>query len=64
VLAFTRISGQEEVFVIVNLRNKNVTYDIPALFENTVWKGAFTGSEVTLPVTMDLGAYEYLILKK
>jgi hypothetical protein len=64
VLAFRRISGTEEVFVMVNLKNQEVAYDVVEELTNTTWKDAFEGTSFTLPGDVSLGAYEYLILKK
>jgi glycosidase len=63
VLAFTRVSGQEEVFVIDNVRNRVVSYNIPAEFVNTTWEEAFNNSTITLSDKIDLGAYEFIVLK-
>ncbi len=64
VLAFTRKSGPAEVFVILNVRNNPVNYDIATEFENTAWKDAFNDSSFTFHASIDLGAYQYIILKK
>jgi hypothetical protein len=64
VLAFVRSLEQGEVFVIVNMRNLSLSYDIPAAFEGTTWKDAFDGSEIVFPPVMDLQAYNYRILKR
>jgi glycosidase len=64
VLAFTRKYEQEEVFVIDNLRNANVSYDIPAGLENSVWLDAFDGREMMLGSTIELEPYRYFVLKK
>jgi hypothetical protein len=64
VLAFTRISELDTVFVIDNLRNTIVTYDVPAEFENTVWQDAFNESEVTLADIFNLEAFQYIVLVK
>jgi hypothetical protein len=64
VLAFTRISGQEEVFVINNVRNRALSYDVPAKFENSEWIDAISGTVVMLDDSVQLEAYQYLLLKK
>lgn len=63
VLAFKRVSGLEEVLVIANLRNKNVTYNLPAALKNTQWNNAFDETQITLTESLDLSAYQYLILQ-
>ncbi len=64
VLAFTRISGQDTVFVIDNLRNTTISFDVPAELENTTWLDAFDGREIMLGANKELGAYEYFVLTK
>ena len=64
VLAFKKTSGSSEVLVILNSTDEAVNYDIPAELENTMWKGALDGTDVTLTDIIDLKAYEYRILKK
>jgi alpha-amylase len=64
ILAFKRVYDQKEVMVLVNVRNRVVTYDIPAELENTSWTDAADNAAVTLPASIDLDAYEYLVLTK
>jgi glycosidase len=64
VAAFRRVYGQKEVLVMVNVRNMVVTYDVAAELENTAWKDAFDSAGVTLPGSIDLEAYDYLVLTK
>ena len=64
VLAFTRSAETGEALVINNLRNNSITFDVPAKLENTEWKNAFDNSQITLPATIALEAYQYIILKK
>jgi alpha-amylase len=64
VLAFTKISGQDTVFVIDNLRDNAVSYYIPAELANTGWKDAFGHSTVTLMDFIELEEYEYIVLKR
>jgi glycosidase len=64
VLAFTRKYGLNEVFVMDNLRDQAVSYDIPAALENSTWIDAFDGREMMLGATIDLEPYRYFVLKK
>ena len=64
VLAFTRKTAEEEVFVIINMRNQTVTYTIEPDFQDSVWKDAFTGIDLTLTGSIDLEPYDYKVLKK
>lgn len=60
---FKRSSGAEEVLVVVNVRNTSVNnHQLPAAIENTSWFRP-DGTEVQLESTLDLGPYEFLILK-
>jgi glycosidase len=63
VLAFTRNFELNNVYVIDNLRNTTINYDVPEEFENT-WKDAFSDSMVTLTDVIELEAYGYLVLVK
>jgi glycosidase len=64
VCAFTKISGDEKVVVIANLRNYSTSYSLPDPLGGT-YQNAFTGEEVMLNSggTRDLAAYEYFVLK-
>ena len=64
VLAFTRKYELNEVFVIDNLRNVAVTYDVPEEFENAFWKDVLSDSTVTLTDFIELEAYGYIVLVK
>jgi len=64
VLAFTRKYELNEVFVIDNLRDQALTYDLPDEYENLYWKDAFSGSLMTLEGAIELEAYEYIVLMK
>jgi glycosidase len=63
VCAFTKTSGTENVLVISNLRNKTISYTLPAALANTVWTDAFADSSVSLGTKLLLPPYTYIILK-
>lgn len=63
IVAFKRISGTEEVLVIVNVRDSSVNYQLPASLTNTNWKNALDGSDLLLENTISMQAFSYLILK-
>lgn len=63
VMAFKRISGDEEVLVVVNLRDHAVNFELPAVLANTSWSDAFSQSSVQLESEITLDSYEYKILK-
>ena len=62
VCAFTKISGVENVLVIVNLRNFPVNYTVPAVVTGSVWKDAFSGTSVTLKSQLTLSPYSYQVM--
>jgi len=64
IMAFQHSYEQKEVLVLVNVRNSMITYDVAAELENTSWRYAFGSSEVTLMGSIDLEAYEYLVLTR
>nr|WP_294948080.1 alpha-amylase family glycosyl hydrolase [uncultured Mucilaginibacter sp.] len=63
VCAFTKEDGSERVFVLSNLRNKQVTYTVPESLSRTNWKIVFTGAKMEAPNSITLGPYSYLVLK-
>jgi glycosidase len=63
VAAFTKELGAEKVFVLSNLRNGARTFTLPAALVNTNWTNAMTGAPVSLTTSVNLAAYEYLVLK-
>lgn len=64
VAAFVRKDGNEEVLVLVNVRNTNQTFTLPAALAQTTWTNAYTGSTAALGTTVALSGYQYLVLKK
>ena len=64
VCAFSKTKGQEEVFVVVNLRNTTSTYTVPSSLVGTSWKDAYTGEDVTLPDQVDLQPFQYHSYRK
>jgi glycosidase len=64
ILAFTKISDGDTVFVIDNVRGMTVSFDVPAELENTVWLDAFNNSSITLGPEISLDEFEYLVLKR
>jgi glycosidase len=63
VCAFTKTEGSKKVFVLSNLRNKTVTYTVPAGLANSQWKDAFNGSKIKVGNLITLEPYSYLVLK-
>jgi glycosidase len=64
VCAFKKATGKDEVLVIVNLRNKIITYTVPANLQKSSWKDLKDKSVRTLNSSLELAPYSYLILQK
>lgn len=63
VCAFVKEKGNEQVFVLVNVRNRPVTYTLPKAVSRN-WKHAFSGREMKLGKTISLEPYQYLVLTR
>jgi glycosidase len=63
VCVFTKTQGLNIVLVLSNLRNKQVTYTLPAALANSSWKDAFNESKTTLKTTVTLEPYSYIVYK-
>ena len=63
VCVFTKIKGSKKVLVLSNLRDKQVTYTVPANLVNSKWKDAYNGIKTTLAATITLEPYSYLVYK-
>jgi glycosidase len=64
VMVFKRTLQTEEVLVLVNTKNSVSNYTVAAALSNTTWKNALDNTSLTLPASLDLQPYQYLILKK
>jgi len=64
VITFTKNYLNENILVIVNCRNKAVTYSLPGLLANTYWTNALDNSSMTLGTTLFLQPYQFIIAKK
>lgn len=64
VAAFVRKVGNEEVLVLVNVRNSNQDFSLPANLRLTDWQDAYSGAPVSLAATVALGAHQYRVLKR
>ncbi|MGB5983174.1 MAG: alpha-amylase family glycosyl hydrolase [Nonlabens sp.] len=62
VIHFKKTLNGDEVSIIVNTRNRNVTYSLPSEIQNTTWTDVMTSTSINLGTQLQLGAYEYLIL--
>ena len=63
IVSFKKIFVNEQVLVLVNTRNSNITYNIPPSLQGTTWSDAFNNSLITLSTSISLSAYQYLVLK-
>ena len=64
IVAFEKVSGADDVLVLVNVKNSTVNYAIPSAFQNTGWTDGLTGAAVTLSSQYTFQPYAYLVLKK
>lgn len=63
VCAFTKTLAAEKVFVVVNLRNAQVHYSVPASLVSNDWKNLSDGSAVAVGADILLQPYECKMLK-
>jgi glycosidase len=63
VCAFTKIKGSKKVLVLSNLRDRQVTYTLPAILANSPWRDAYTGAKAKLKTTITLQPYSYFVYK-
>lgn len=63
VCAFEKTMDKQKVLVIVNLRNKDITYKIISELTNSKWENISSGNKLILHEEIPLQPYEYLILK-
>lgn len=64
IMAFKRVSGTEEVLVIVNVRNKEIHYQLPSSIANTSWADAMSNETVSFDDAVSLEPFSYLILEQ
>jgi glycosidase len=61
VSAFVKTAGQEKALVLVNIRNRNITFTLPGALANTTWYNGFDKKEMKLGTTVELAPYQYLV---
>jgi glycosidase len=64
VCVFTKETGSEKVLILSNLRNRPVSYSLPPVLQNAVWKDVFSGLTISLADTITLEPYQYLALTR
>jgi glycosidase len=64
IIAFEKVSGSDDVLILVNTRSSVQTFNIPAQLQTASWTNGLTNADVTLSATYSFQPNEYLILKK
>ena len=64
VVTFTRSVATNEVLVIVNTRSNALTYPLPAPLQATDWTDLVNGGPFSLGTSLNLAAYEFVILQR
>jgi glycosidase len=64
VVAFKRMLGEEEILVIVNVRENEVSYEVPGSIKASPWQNLMNNSLIEFDQTITLEGFSYLILKK
>ena len=64
VLCVDRVINNDHVLVIVNVRNKNSTFEPPTMWVNRPVTDLMTGEEKTLPIHLTVEPYQYILLGK
>lgn len=63
IAAFKKTYNDEEILVMVNIRNRSRSFSLPEELQNTTWTDAFSGAEVTLGNSLQFQSYQYFVLK-
>ena len=64
VVAFTRTTGSERVFVLANTRGYDVNYTLPGAVANLTWQDGFSNGNVYLANNYTVPAYSYRVFKR
>ncbi|NMM49536.1 alpha-amylase family glycosyl hydrolase [Marinigracilibium pacificum] len=64
VVAFSKEFENEQVIVFCNVRSENVKIEIPETLNSSDFKNVFTNKPFILNNTLELGPYEYLVIKE
>jgi len=62
VFAFSRVSGSERVFVMVNTKAEGLEFTLPATVANRTWTDLFTGGTIDLGNTLTIAGHKYRAL--
>lgn len=63
ICAFTKAKGHDTIFVLSNLRNKQIEFTIPKKLSSSKWINAFTGVPYKMTETVVLAPYSYIVVK-
>ncbi|MCB0283184.1 MAG: alpha-amylase [Calditrichae bacterium] len=63
IVVFKKIYNDEEILVMVNIRNRTRSLSIPEELQNSTWTDAISGNEITLGTTLSFQSYQYFVLK-
>ena len=64
IIAFEKVSGTDDVLILVNTQNNPETFINPVALQGTTWKDGFTDSTVVLSGSLAFQPYSYIVLKK
>ncbi len=64
IIAFEKTSGSDDVLILVNATNTNVTYNVPAALQNSTWINGISKTSATLGTQVSFTPYQYIILSK
>jgi glycosidase len=64
IVAFEKVSGTDDVLILVNATNTTATYNIPSGLQNSSWLNGFTKASVTLGTQLSFTPYQYVVLSK
>jgi len=64
IVAFEKVSGTDDVLILVNATNTTVNYNVPSGLQNTTWTNGLTKASTTLSTQLSFAPYQYVILSK
>ncbi len=63
IVCFKKSLNNNEMLVIVNTRNSNQNFTLPAELQNTYWTNTISENVVNLEMSIQLASYQYYILR-
>ncbi|MGZ3777374.1 MAG: alpha-amylase family glycosyl hydrolase [Mucilaginibacter sp.] len=63
-VVFEKVSGNDDVLVLVNPTGNVINYILPAALQNSNWKSGINGFAVSLGTQLSIMPYQYTILSK